>query len=1012
MINRHDKTFRHYHGSALILVVVVTVLLATVGTMFLMVSRLSEMETTAIADARDLDGAVRTVITRIDKVLVDDLFGRNGKLIDADDSDEAWDASGTDDPWLASLEPDAAAGYTWPRITDLWGTIESNPINSLFAQGWVDNDIAMTVSAHDIPVGIIGPSDSTALDPTMPYGARADADGDGVADSRWVKIPGLSTSRGEDVYAAVRIIDNCAMLNLNTAQCFYQGTYADNTSLFKKPWYQDNIAVDPWYNEQTGSGWYPTEINYLSFLRGRDLNGSIYDGSSDGDFWYNLMSAKGFSDTLGTTVLSPQAAYAVVATIEDPPDGFLFFDISDELEIRNRFLLTSPAEARFERNDVANFSLDSGSTNYAALQVPRDNGGNSINIWYERMDPANFDAWTGGPIPYKYDRRHVCTFYSFDRPLRKGEYPLLTQDFADLAVIKGWTEADIEHIRSVFWPAGAVTTNIKNPAVVQPYNNVETRKSILHLLFGLRAYFYNDHGMSERAAALKAAQIVANIIDYADDDAIYPTSTDRQGPFYDDGTANSFIDYGAQANVDCTFINEQIVQNMIEEVSEGSILTDEIPFGLQTDVVFGYERQPFISEVYGYRNPSTGILEQFAVELLNPYQEDLKLYRADDTYNVNEDVWRIRVDDGSVIDYVVGDISRYVPKYDETNQTPGRYVVRSGFSVTVAGGVPFYNLSGLTQISGIADKEIQLLRPAPKNSGVDYIIVDSVPAEKVNDLFLLENRSAVKRQDVGWKFIYSKYELQQEDNANYTHTLGQANNVTVSGLDDGFQLAAADDQNPVARWHDLEVLSLFGNGPDTGEPNDVVTSHVSEAADTGGLLNFNLKDDPSVLDYICTLNRPEKGTLPGRININTAPAVVIAAAIPPSLADPNALTGNPVGYSSLDMAWDIANNRPYSTMGDLLNINRFGQYVSGGAWADENVGAQSIDDDVEEEHWVLSNLANKFTVRSDVFTAYILVRLGPDGPQRRMLAIIDRSNVSTPNDRPEHVALHPAPDPR
>ncbi|MCK5172418.1 MAG: hypothetical protein KAR47_03455, partial [Planctomycetes bacterium] len=59
-----------------------------------------------------------------------------------------------------------------------------------------------------------------------------------------------------------------------------------------------------------------------------------------------------------------------------------------------------------------------------------------------------------------------------------------------------------------------------------------------------------------------------------------------------------------------------------------------------------------------------------------------------------------------------------------------------------------------------------------------------------------------------------------------------------------------------------------------------------------------------------------------------------------------------------------------------------------------------------------SRVANIFTVRSDVFTAYILVRLGQDGPQKRMIAIFNRSNVLSPNDKPRLIALHPVPDPR
>ena len=82
------------------------------------------------------------------------------------------------------------------------------------------------------------------------------------------------------------------------------------------------------------------------------------------------------------------------------------------------------------------------------------------------------------------------------------------------------------------------------------------------------------------------------------------------------------------------------------------------------------------------------------------------------------------------------------------------------------------------------------------------------------------------------------------------------------------------------------------------------------------------------------------------------------------------------------------------------------------------VGDPDIRGDFEERDWILSAVANKLTVRSDVFTAYILVRLGHNGPQRRMIAIFDRSNVSIPlrkgqkPDKPRIIALHPVPDPR
>jgi hypothetical protein len=68
--------------------------------------------------------------------------------------------------------------------------------------------------------------------------------------------------------------------------------------------------------------------------------------------------------------------------------------------------------------------------------------------------------------------------------------------------------------------------------------------------------------------------------------------------------------------------------------------------------------------------------------------------------------------------------------------------------------------------------------------------------------------------------------------------------------------------------------------------------------------------------------------------------------------------------------------------------------------------------DFEERDVIFCRLSNLATVRSDVFTAYILVRIGTDGPQKRMLAIFDRSQVESPADKVKVLALHPVSDPR
>ena len=64
---------------------------------------------------------------------------------------------------------------------------------------------------------------ATIIDPSAPIdneGDKADADGDGVSDSKWIELDDITSNKGKPIYAAVRVIDNGAMLNVNTAYKF------------------------------------------------------------------------------------------------------------------------------------------------------------------------------------------------------------------------------------------------------------------------------------------------------------------------------------------------------------------------------------------------------------------------------------------------------------------------------------------------------------------------------------------------------------------------------------------------------------------------------------------------------------------------------------------------------------------------------------------------------------------------------------------------------------------------
>jgi len=956
-------------GSALVLVIVITVLLATVGAMFVMMSRVGSATSSAISDNRELSAAVDVVVNRIQTVLVEDLLGyspytgtglhllaspaaggRRPDYSKLNIINEPWDAPlsnlGTrfrsgDDPWLASLEPvgfDPATPldpgddrYLWPNISDLYG------------------DFPFFGILPGLPAVVAEPNDADNLAP-------ADADGDGVTDSRWIPLH-RSPSRGRPIFAAVRIIDNCGMLNLNTVHT------ADADS----------------------KGEHLSAVDYERFLRGSDTNPGV-----PGDP-YNIRRARladGIFDPCDPCDSYQHYHDDVVMKIENPGPDYVPFDIGDELEIRNRYLLTSPVEARFERVDVANYTLDAGGGPYGALRIPRTTA--DFDRWKIRMDHRNFDGTSGGdPCDvYKYDRRHVCTFYSFDRNIRRRMYPFVDviNDIVDPNRIDRLLENN-----PVFSPGPGVPVNINNDI---SSNSTDSRRSILHLLYALRAYFVEmNPEAGYRAAARRSAQLVANMIDYIDDNN--PTT---EGPFFDSDT--ELYDYGEQKNENPTYINREIIRNLILEVSTydhgvgiGDIIDVDSPlferydFGLGTDdIIYGYERQPFISELYRYYDDTQVPPEQyFAIELCNPYMNP--------NGAIDLEGWRIVIGE-TPYEFSSGD--NIEAAASSKAEDLGRLVIISDMSVPVSSGAPSLVKSTLFIGPG---EILKLQRPDPADpTDTKFITVDATEMEQTDFLLSPGNGEFVsKRDDRAWRFADSSHYLNDS-----FPTLGAANELTSTGAK-GFQMPVLNKNKQLATLHDFEMVLSIGNEKIGDDPN-AITMKVGSAANES-YVRFDIESRPELLEYICFMNRPERN-LPGRININTATMEVIRAAIPPQLGwepDADNLAQNIISYRG-----DPCNG-PFERVSDLLEVPGFKQMIDD---EDPNTGDSSIDDDFEERDWILSRVSNIFTVRSDVFTAYILVRIGNDGPQKRMIAIFDRSGVFDPADKPRLVALHPVPDPR
>jgi hypothetical protein len=158
---------------------------------------------------------------------------------------------------------------------------------------------------------------------------------------------------------------------------------------------------------------------------------------------------------------------------------------------------------------------------------------------------------------------------------------------------------------------------------------------------------------------------------------------------------------------------------------------------------------------------------------------------------------------------------------------------------------------------------------------------------------------------------------------------------------------------------------------------------------------------------------PRETRVKGRININTAPYLVLAQL-------PWMQYGDTIPFEKARAIVDYRNaNGPLNSIARLMQIPQLGVLAADGLdnlHSNTPRGPDLTDDtardDFEERDIVFTRISNLITVRSDIFTAYIIVRLGQDGPRKRVIAILDRSQVASPTDNVRVVAVHSVPDPR
>jgi len=845
-------------GSALILAVVLTSLLALVGVLFILTTRIDRMATSATAENRELNLALDTVLAQIQELLVADLPGVGG-------NQAYYDYPDANNVWLASGAPYEAGGvYFWRQISNVAGLPASQTQN--------------------VRIRVVGEREPIGADPNG-VETNAGAAGDGVGDARWFPVPGVMSSKGQPIYAAVRLIDNGGMLNVNTGYRFDPG---DNNKarVDGRSQLQVNVLA---LATQPGR---PATAAHEAALLGARANNTASPAALD--------LAAYEREVIWRYLERP----AVAGLDANTPFAYTPFDISDELETRYRFILNQTAvDTRLE---------NWGLFRQNAVRTPVDSGGAELHTWFRRV--------AGGGLDPNYAYRAVATTYNMDRILLPKT--VTTDAGAQLRRMVNVNTADELTLRAVITAA---------LAEADP----------------------NAFGVVE-----KAIQITANLMDYIDDDDEITVIAGLSSPYY-----------GFESP--CIYLSE-----------------------------LAYRQT---------KDPDTGELRtSYAIELYKPYFEDNDPRPGD---------WKIVIDNPATADFEL-DIAwsgsrRFHVLLAENAAAPltRDYVVFADPEEPVD-TMPLYGYNRRTY----ATKTVQDLGQAAFEAGATislqrqvrsagrWVVVDS---RRVPDTWITADGVArsLQRDIAPHKCIRRLWASEAQ--------------TSIPGLGN----AAGnyiDTQRP-------EVIQAHpANKPLTniGELGLILARNaysIPEGA-TGAECLIDLRNPAyrRLFNYLTVMDpaqnpgiAAEETRIMGRVNVNTAPAFVLAQL-------PWMQYGDATPFEKARAIVEFRESRgPYRSIGDLMQVdalcalafdgrdNQHGDVPRG-----PDLTPDTARDDFEERDLIFTRISNLVTVRSDVFTAYLLVRIGTNGPQKRIIAILDRSRVNSADDKVRVIARYPVPDPR
>jgi hypothetical protein len=991
----------------LILVVAVLVLMVLIGTAYIQAAR-NDRAATATMNNSNIGLAIDAEIARVASLLKADVVSDTGNVLDDGESREPYDYPHKNvDPWLSFTHPESIGGtYQWRHVSNV-----TNDAASWSLRG-NDNDDELSFGGFDFEGTdkTIGASDD-----------RADANGDGLPDSRWVDSA-IGSVRGTRYVAAVQVKDLSSLLNVNVAlaQASAVGTnYFDPTN---------SVTYDG--SNEAPRFWYPSELDLGEFLMelGSYVSTTDRDGEIKALLGYRLDQS---SATLPTSWADRytfwQNAGRMYGNFNDGAGtSYRPLGLAEEMKLRRYNGLNSP--------DMAGTVLDE---EFPKIMREQDSGGSVADA------EALYRDVPGVTYPLHFcpqEPRHQMTTVSgaaVVAPLLSGESGRKLQ-------------VDINH-----------AIDATNPNVT-----VDDLATTIRDIYaeGTPTLPSNVPTVSEFAN-----QLAASIADYADADSKLTRVGDQYGMEQLPFITEVYLQYDYQASGAVAGSGPNL-WNVTLTKGGDSAFAIEIRNPFRTDIAIDSTNAPIrvkIGAMIQDLSANGNLLASDEYLLVvsgtgsgSPKQFIAAAHGLTGDGKLNKQV----VWNAMSFDSLSGDTLIELQAQDSS----GAWVTYQQVTLNEIPNPNTYNATDFSYSSNPNDQWFYKQRSTKGNGkGLNMLTVQDIGSGATNRF-----KSSISYQETGadaqWPVAWAEIDNLGDESKTAGSEGGSPDVLGTGGFPDlvDQQLLIINDSESKLRYLG-HVMNVAAIGPTTtttipeawGTAENVLQFMVNPKAtayvDSNN--NFEVPHAVLLLDRLTTLSPQFDGQdndgdgsatneafVPGRLNLNTASAELLKRTLPFAPFVRDRVIDKIIDYRNGSRAATVAAPTNVRTdadgpipgiayIGELAIVRQVWEdlapttastdlttttlgddtYTLNSAIVDFNsTSGDGVPDDREEQTMILSWLSQMCTVRSDVFAAYVTVRGYPGGDfdedpieEIRFVAILDRSGITSADDKVKVLAV-------